>query len=456
MRRAFLGSIAVCLAGAGISLAQPWGPPPQPQPGTASVAAARAATELPPASVAAPPPAPHPSGCATCGQPGMICWPEWSPPQIPCREEGLTLYAWASIEQLVWWIKDSPLSVPLVTSTNTADGLPGFYNPNTVVLYGGRDIDYDTAYGLKLACGIFDPKLNLGLEGSVFRLEDQVARFSHKVDPLGTQSLGIPYFDAFDPAEVDNVFLIAFPDGLNYGGVNVTTSARFWGAEGNVATTIYANDGWVIDLLGGFRYFDLKESLRLSTASFPANPGVLFFEGNVFDRGGVLTRDDFDTQNRFYGGQIGFRTETYLGRFYGSFKAVCAVGANHQYVSIRGSSTRVSNTGRVLDYNPTTGILAGPSNSIRISQDTATVIPVFEVTVGCDITSWLRAYAGYTFLYWGNVTRPGDQIQLLIDPRTIPTNASYVGGVRADVPRNPFDRSDFWAQGLSFGLAVRF
>ncbi|MCS6975937.1 MAG: BBP7 family outer membrane beta-barrel protein [Gemmatales bacterium] len=457
MRRAFLGSIAVCLAGAGMSLAQPWGPPAPPPPGMASVNAAQAAAEPGAGSPAAatPPATTAPSGCSTCGQPGMICWPEWYPPQIPCRDEGLTLYAWASIEQLVWWIKDSPLSVPLITTSAADQGPPRLDNPNTIVLYGAQDIDYDTAYGLKLACGVFDPKLNLGLEGSVFRLEDEVARFSHHVDRNSSQYLGIPFLQV--PENLPAVLLIANPEqGLSYGGVNVTTSARFWGAEGNVATTIYANDGWVIDLLGGFRYFDLKESLRLSTASFPGDLGAVFFEGDPYFRGGVLTRDDFDTQNRFYGGQIGFRTETYLGRFYGSFKAMCAVGANHQYVSIRGSSTRVSNTGRVLDYNATTGILAGPSNSIRISQDTATVIPIFEATVGCDITSWLRAYAGYTFMYWGNVTRPGDQIQLILDGRTLPTSASYVAGVRSDSPRNPFDRSDFWAQGLSFGLAIRF
>lgn len=455
MRRAFLGSIAVCLASAGGSLAQPWGPPPSPPPGMASIAAAQAATSAPPPAAATTPAPAGTAGCASCGSSGMICWPDWPLPQMPCRDEGYNLYAWASIEQLVWWLKDSPLSVPLVTSIDLAfEDLPVLTNPNTVILYGGRDIDYDTAYGLKLACGVFDPKLNLGLEGSVFRIEDQVARFSDHEDVGGTRLLGIPYLDIDEGGQ--SAFLLAFPVDTHYGGVNITTSNRFWGAEGNVSTTIYSNDGWVIDLIGGFRYFDLKESLRISTARFPTPAGSLFFEGNFVTNGAVLTRDDFDTQNRFYGGQIGFRTETYLGRFFGNFKALCAVGANHQYVSIRGLTTLVNESGQVIGQNAGGGLLAQPANSVRISQDTATVIPIFEVMVGCDITSWLRAYAGYTFIYWGNVTRPGDQIQPVIDLRTVPSTLSYVPGFRGEVPRNPFDRSDFWAQGLSFGLAVRF
>jgi hypothetical protein len=449
MRRAILGSIAICLAGAGVCLAQP-GVPPQGGSGT---------VPQPPASVqaaTAAEPAAAPPGCATCAPAGPAVWlpgyvPAYAEPHVG---DTYPLYFWASIESLIWAVKDAPLPVPLVTTLRNGSPItvPTLANPNTVVLYGAQDVDFDTAYGMKFACGVFDPKLNLGLEGSVFRLEDLVSRFTDRAEPQDNRVLVRPFYDLRQ--DMPDAVLVAFP-GFSFGGINITSSNRFWGAEGNLATTIYSNDGWVIDLLGGFRYFDLKEGLVITDSVHALPGGVVFFNGNPVSGGIVTTQDNFDTQNRFYGGQIGFRTETYLGRLFASFKALAAIGTNHTSSTIRGSTT-LFRSGQILGQNLTAGTLAVQENSVRISQDSATVIPIFEVTVGYQLTSWLRAYAGYTFIYWGNVTRPGDQIQPFLDSRSMPTLPTYDPNFRGSQPRNPFDKSDFWAQGLNFGLAVRF
>jgi hypothetical protein len=351
-------------------------------------------------------------------------------------------------------IKDGPLPVALATSSNDPTALlPGALDqPGTTILYGGRDIDFHTGHGLKVACGVYDPEVNLGLEGSVFRLEDLIARFESSVGPDENRVLARPYFDTSAGSQ-PSVIYQALP-GLFYGGINITSTSRFWGAEGNGACCVCSGDGVNIDLLCGFRYYDLKEDLIITDTTIVQN-GIAFFNGDQVTEGQIVRQDNFTTRNKFYGGQFGIRTELYLGKCFANFKGMVAVGPNHQSSTIRGTSQLFSPGGATLGYLQA-GMLALPQNSVRISQDSATVIPTFEVNVGCDITCWLRVYAGYTFIYWGSVTRPGDQIDVYVDGRTIPTNPNFDPTLIGARPQNPFDRSDFWAQGLNLGIAIRF
>jgi hypothetical protein len=96
--------------------------------------------------------------------------------------------------------------------------------------------------------------------------------------------------------------------------------------------------------------------------------------------------------------------------------------------------------------------LAQASNSGGHTLDQFAVIPEFGATVGWDITSRLRANVGYTFIYWTGLARPGEQI----DTKVNLSQLSPGGLVGAAVPKFPGLTSDFWAQGLAFGLAYRF
>ena len=56
------------------------------------------------------------------------------------------------------------------------------------------------------------------------------------------------------------------------------------------------------------------------------------------------------------------------------------------------------------------GLLAQETNIGTFEQNQFAVIPEFGLTVGCNLTRRLRATFGYTFIYWNNVLRAGDQI----------------------------------------------
>ena len=79
-------------------------------------------------------------------------------------------------------------------------------------------------------------------------------------------------------------------------------------------------------------------------------------------------------------------------------------------------------------------------------------MPEIGFTLGYDLTPRLKATAGYTLLYWSNVARPGDQIDLNVDSRQFPPPHDGDG----TKPEFALHTSDFWAQGLNLGLDYRF
>jgi hypothetical protein len=61
---------------------------------------------------------------------------------------------------------------------------------------------------------------------------------------------------------------------------------------------------------------------------------------------------------------------------------------------------------------------------------------------------------GYSLIYWSRVVRPGDQIDLDVNPDYLPPATTPVTGPAR--PRFVFRESDFWAQGLSVGGDLRW
>ena len=77
-----------------------------------------------------------------------------------------------------------------------------------------------------------------------------------------------------------------------------------------------------------------------------------------------------------------------------------------------------------------------------------------EATIAFKVTERLRLTAGYTFVYWSQVVRPGDQIDLDLNPNLFPPEAMpFSGPLR---PRFTWRESDFWAQGVSAGVDYRW
>lgn len=159
----------------------------------------------------------------------------------------------------------------------------------------------------------------------------------------------------------------------------------------------------------------------------------------------------FDTSNEFHGGDLGFIWEWESAQWSLEFLTKMAIGNTHQRVNVNGQTT-VSDSG--ASFTDQGGLLALRSNIGTYSRDVFSVVPELGVTIGYKITPQLRATAGYTMLYWSRVARPGDHIDLDVNPNLLPPVFEPVVG--PERPRFEWDDVALLAHGLNLGLDYRF
>jgi hypothetical protein len=129
-----------------------------------------------------------------------------------------------------------------------------------------------------------------------------------------------------------------------------------------------------------------------------------------------------------------------------------ALGNMEQIVKVRGQTT-ISNalTGNGQYVG---GLLAQRTNIGEYQRDVFAVAPELGITLGCQLTRHWQATCGYSFLYLSRVARPGQQIDLDVNPDLLPPEYSPFAGLER--PEFTFRDTDFWAQGLNVGLECRF
>jgi len=126
--------------------------------------------------------------------------------------------------------------------------------------------------------------------------------------------------------------------------------------------------------------------------------------------------------------------------------AKAALGSTHEITDVLGAS----------GAGTPGGLLAVPSNSGHDNRDEFTVVPEGSLTVGYQVTDKMRLYAGYSFLYWSSVIRPGDLLEHGINPAEVPSSPAFGSGALPGQPPRQNNQADFWAQGFNFGLALRY
>ena len=129
-------------------------------------------------------------------------------------------------------------------------------------------------------------------------------------------------------------------------------------------------------------------------------------------------QDHFDTVNEFYGAEFGFEGEYRYRGWTLEGMVKLAAGWDVTHVNINGASFIT------LPNQPTTastgGLLALPSNIGVYRRTDITLIPEVGVNLAYDLTSNIRIRAGYDFLYWEHVNRPGQQIDTNVNTNLIP------------------------------------
>jgi hypothetical protein len=212
---------------------------------------------------------------------------------------------WLGVEGLLVWTKNQPLSVPVITTGPASQGANAgnLGAPGTTSLNG--PLDYGVTGGVRFfAGGWFDVGHTIGMDGSIFFLGRQSAGFG-ALDRSGNGSFVInePVTGAPFTTQVS-------APGVATGGMAVDARSRFGGGDVNFLYDLYRAGGWTINLLAGYRYLELDETLSITansntfvTSTFSDNMGNMLASAPPGST--IVVQDRFGTRSQFNGGQLG-------------------------------------------------------------------------------------------------------------------------------------------------------
>jgi len=375
-------------------------------------------------------------------------------------------------EYLLWWTKSDHVPVLLTTSTNPIDGNPAtsldqfgiLGQPSTVPVFGGSQLDRNPFSGFRILGSLWlDDESKEAFELGGFMLDQRSVDFSASSDHFSVLARPITATNPFTfinpkppvlPPGSNFIQLISFP-GLGVGSALVQAPSQLWGLEADYRCLLCCgsdcNGSYRVDVLGGLRYLDLRESLAI-TENVDLVAGPLAGSNE-------LTKDSFQTHNQFYGVQAGVAGEYRWGRLVLDGRAKLGVGSTQQEIDIEGS--QVVRNANGTEEHFVGGLLAEPSNMGRFSRDRFSVVPELTGNIGYQVTNGIRAYVGYDFMYWSSVVRSGDQVDTVVDLNQIPNFTFPSSGVVAgpggfNRPMVTFQTRDYWAQGIHAGVELRY
>ncbi len=421
-------------------------------------------------------------------------------------------------EYLLWWLEgmNTPELVVQLNNIDLTNPTNPIFEGPSQILYGGNRVLEDERSGGRITLGLWlDDYGQWGVEGDYLRLGEIEERFvsgqeDGAIPPMGS-FIFRPFFNTADAASLGGAITrrgnaIEDVDTNRLDGtVTVDIRSNFQSAGIRLRHNLCCREGCTsccgdavgcgtgigcgsgvdystgplgriftllrkgtrhTDILYGFRWTELEESLQVTESlqefdSITANPPTLGDDIDVTDR--------FATENEFMGGEIGYETEWEYRRWSLNFLSKVAIGSTRQRVAISGRTlvdgvaTPANNTGGLLtqhyEHLGGNGVVGGGDDFVvgnigTYERDEFSMIPEIGLTMGYNLTRRLKLTAGYTLLYWSNVVRPGDQIDLDVNANLLPRRDGAPDSttiVQDDHPRFEFRQTDLWAQGINFG-----
>ncbi len=352
--------------------------------------------------------------------------------------------------EYLYWRSSGMETPPLLTSSpaGTPQNRAAILGESgTRTLFGGTGLNDGGSAGVRTQAGFWiSPQAAFGIEGEYFTLFGSGDGFTASGN--GAPILGRPFFDTTNDRETSQ--LISFP-GLANGSVGISSDTDLRSALINARAALLPTNFGVcapcsdpdrVDWIVGYRHLQLDDRLSFSETIDSQVPGA---------PGTIRLNEQFSTENRFNGVQLGIVYEANFRRAWLESMLRVAVGSNSQRVNISGN-TSITELGVTDTFSG--GLLAQTSNIGSYRQNEFTMIPEIGLKLGFRITSCFHATVGYSVLYFPNVVRAGDQIDPNVNPNLIPEpNNPITGSLR---PRFSLVETDFWAQGISVGGELRF
>lgn len=383
-------------------------------------------------------------GCDSMGSCGDGCCGDAVGSWRPCLTLCFPRSGWVSAEYLGWW--QTGMDLPPLATTSVGGAVPPagqagvIGHPQTRTLFGGDEVLDDGFNGGRLQFGLWlDQCRTWAVAGEFFGLSSRSEGFSASSN--GDRVLTRPFINVLDG--LNDAQIVAYP-GIANGSLSAVATSELQGAGFHFRRQTNSHTGCGggllctgcsmfhsrTDMLFGYRFLQLDESVGINELVNGVNPVGVF-----------RINDQFDTVNKFNGFDMGMNYQRTRGPWSLDLLAKLAIGNTNQRVSIRGTT--------VIDGTAHQGgLLAQPSNIGTYSRDRFTILPELGAKVGFQLTHNLKLTGGYTMIFWSNVVRPGDQIDLGVNPDQLPP---AIGNGSPARPEFVFRDSDYWVQGLSFG-----
>ena len=363
-----------------------------------------------------------------------------------CRQQGF----WFRSEALLWWTPSDSIPV-LATSSplGTPEANAGVLGLPTTTHLFSDSLFGDLRGGGRIRFGKWATNCHVGFDGSFWMVSNDSDEHTWQSD--GDPALAVPFFNVDPNVQAADAQLIGF-DGLRTGQLSIHTSSEIFGGDASIRKALLCNSNacsktsYRVDGVLGYRYFKVREGLRLSESSVSTAPAGPFVLGTTLD-----LFDDFQTRNEFHGGNLGMVFMRRADRWSAEMVSRVGIGNLNRQVRINGQTTV-----GVPGLAPTTragGVLAQPTNIGVYEDDDFVILPEFQLNLGYAVNCHTRLTAGYSFMYLGDVVRPGDVIDPNVNGLQFDASLPMVGPSR---PSFAWRDSDMWLMGLTLGAEFTF
>jgi hypothetical protein len=221
-----------------------------------------------------------------------------------------------------------------------------------------------------------------------------------------------------------------------------------YGAEAYGRLRLLEGKGYRSDLIGGFSHFGIEEGLTLNVQTTQTD------DENGLQNEVLTFNDQIETENQFFGGQIGFLTS--VGRGAWTLTALTKVHLGDMEQTFRYAGNRSRNTFADNDA----GIFGASFENVdqaQLSQNNFTFAPEANLKLSFKMRPHVRFSVGYSFIMWDDVLLLGDNLN-----RNFATTGLIndgVGGPIGNIDRPAFpglETDSFFVHGLDLGAVIEF
>jgi hypothetical protein len=321
---------------------------------------------------------------------------------------------WFTLDYLYWATRgvDTP---PLVTTGPVPFGPAGTALAGEAVFGGNTQLN-GMRPGFRLSAGAFIDSANQwALSHEIISLGSRSERIAGGSN--GTNVVLLPQPFSVGGTPFPNVIPIGFPGAA--GTVTASNQTSFFSGDTHLRRVYQDGTGNRFDLLAGYRFLQLGDSLSESFDTVSTGPAF-------FSSARLMGEQSVRTRNYFHGGEVGFQYQHRRGAFAFEMQSTIAIGST--YSEVDRSFTRAAFVGPPAQ--PLTLPIAQTGS--EVTHTDFAFVPQVGFKLGWQPTDHVRLTAGYDFLYWSRVRRA------------------------AHLWDGTDSTTSFWAQGVSAGVEVRY